>query len=138
MWVGEWVGHLTAGAPQGVTFFVLFSLSLSLDSCDILSSLSLDYLCLESQLDVSSSFFFLFSFYFGCPHTALGRCSRPLHPTITYHLSITSPDVSFLHAVYGLVDYIFLTLWVGEWVGYLWQAPHEGLLSSASYPVMFE
>ena len=89
MWVGMWVGHLMAGTPQGVTFFVLFSLSLSLDSCDVLSSLSLDYLCLESQLEFHHPFS-LFSFY-GCPHTVLGRCGRPHH--LTYVLSITSPDV---------------------------------------------
>ena len=57
---------------------------------------------------------------FGCPHTVLGRCSWPHHPTIMYHLSITSPDVSFLHAISGLVDYIFLTLcgWVSGRVTY--------------------
>ena len=61
-----------------------------------------------------------FTLSFGCPHTVLGRCSRPHYPTIMYHLSIKSPDVSFLHAVSGLVDYIFLTLcgWVSGRVTY--------------------
>ena len=80
-----------------------------------------------------------FTLSFGCPHTVLGRCSWPHHPTIMYHLSITSPDVSFLHAISGLFDYIFLTLYVGGWVGGLLMAgTQEGLLSLASYTVTFE
>ena len=120
--VCEWMGQLNGRHLTRGNLFVLFSLSLSLDSCNVLSSLSLDYLCLESQLDVSSSFFFVFFLFWGCPHTVLRRCSRPHHPTIIYHLSITSPDVSFLrcHLWSGR---LFLpdTMWVGEWVGYLWQ-----------------
>ena len=80
-----------------------------------------------------------FTLSFGCSHTVLGRCSWPHHPTIMYRLSITSPDVSFLHAISGLVDYIFLTLYVGGWVGGLLMAgTPQGLLSSASYTVTFE
>ena len=61
-----------------------------------------------------------FTLSLGCQHTVLGRCSWPHHPTIMYCLSITSPDVSFLHAISGLVNYIFLTLcgWVSWWVTY--------------------
>ena len=80
-----------------------------------------------------------FTLSFGCPHTVLGRFSWPHHPTITYHLSIKSSDVSFFHAISGLVDYIFLTLYVGGWVGGLLMAgTPEGLLSLASYTVTFE
>ena len=131
-----WVGWLLIMGthPTGVTFFgIIYSNIWMTPFSDE------DFLTLETSDTCALWITWWFTLSFGCPHTVLGRCSWPHHPTITYRLSFMSPDVSFLHAVCGLVNYIFLTLYLGGWVGGLLMAgTPQGLLSPASYTVTFK
>ena len=55
--------------------------------------------------------------YFGCPHTVLGRYSQP-DPELINEWSLLLLSTSSM----GVVGYIFLTLYVGGWVGGLLMA----------------
>ena len=113
LYVGGSVGGFTCSRhPRGVTFFGIISSNVWTTPFS-----DEDFPTLGTSDTYALWITWWFTLSFGCPHTVLGRCSWPHHPNITYHLSNTLPDVSFLHAVCGLVDYILLTLYVGGWVG---------------------
>ena len=120
IWVGEWAGYLWQAPQRGCRVCSPWYWFLHLGTC--IRGLNRPSSRLK-QIKHNWINFFSPSFL-GCPHTVLGKYSQPqLHPKLTNESSFLLLSTSAI----GVVGYIFLTVYVGGWVGGLLMAgTHEG------------